>query len=147
MYNNYNLRNDYYNYKNNNYNQPTYTENANPNNLYDPYQGFIRGNMFKNLYNTYKLNNPVNIMPANDKEQLLLMLDAICFAKADLSLYLTIYPEDKDMLELFNQYRIQENSLRDQYEKMYGSLTLNSEALNKYPWEFNNGPWPWENRR
>ena len=86
-------------------------------------------------------------MPANDKEQLLLMLDAICFAKTDLSLYLTIYPEDKDMLELFNQYRMQENSLRDQYEKMYGSLTLNSEALNKYPWEFNNGPWPWENRR
>ena len=61
MYNDYNLRNDYYNYLKNNYNQPTFTENGNPNKLYDPYQGFIRGNMFKNLYNDYKLKNPVEI--------------------------------------------------------------------------------------
>lgn len=31
---------DYYNYKNNNYNQPTYEQNSN--NIIDPYQGFIR---------------------------------------------------------------------------------------------------------
>ena len=46
MYNNHDLRSEYYNYVNNNYNQPTFTENANPSKLYDPYQGFIRGNMF-----------------------------------------------------------------------------------------------------
>ena len=46
-------RMDKYNYVNNNYNQPMWTENANSSKLYDPYQGFIRGNMFPNLYNSY----------------------------------------------------------------------------------------------
>ena len=39
---------DYYNYLNNNYNQPNY--NQNNVSLYEPYEGFIRGNMFKDLY-------------------------------------------------------------------------------------------------
>ena len=52
-----NLRLDKYNYVNNNYNQPLYTENVSSINLYDPYQGFIRGNMFPNLYNGYTDKN------------------------------------------------------------------------------------------
>ena len=86
MYNNHDLRSEYYNYVNNNYNQPTFTENANPSKLYDPYQGFIRGNMFKSLYNDYKLKNPVELQAMTDKEQLLLMLDALGFAMVDISL-------------------------------------------------------------
>lgn len=143
MYNNYNLS-DYYNYNNNNYNQPSFTENANPNKLYEPYEGFIRGNMFKNLYNSYKLNNPTQLQVMTDKEQLLLMIDALGFACNDISLYLIIYPEDRDMLQLFNQYKEQEKTVCNRYEELYGPLTLDSNALNKYPWSWNNGPWPWE---
>lgn len=143
MYNDYNLRNDYYNYVNNNYNQPTFTENANPNKLYDPYQGFIRGNMFKSLYNDYKLKNPVEIEAVTDKEQLLLMIDALSFAMTDIALYLTIYPNDKDMLELRNQYNKQEMAVRQQYENMYGPLTTSSDVLSK-GWTWNSSPWPWE---
>ena len=58
MYN-YNNINDYYNYKNNNYNKPIYTEDANSKKLYDPYNGFIKGNMFPNLYNSYKMEKPI----------------------------------------------------------------------------------------
>lgn len=36
MYN-YDLRQDYYSYNNNNYNKPLYTEDANPNSVYDPW--------------------------------------------------------------------------------------------------------------
>lgn len=143
MYNNHDLRSEYYNYVNNNYNQPTFTENANPSKLYDPYQGFIRGNMFKSLYNDYKLKNPVELQAMTDKEQLLLMLDALSFAMVDISLYLTIYPNDKDMTELYNQYRQQEKAICNQYENMYGSLTTDSEVLSK-GWTWNSSPWPWE---
>ena len=143
MYNNHDLRSEYYNYVNNNYNQPTFTENANPSKLYDPYQGFIRGNMFKSLYNDYKLKNPVELQAMTDKEQLLLMLDALGFAMVDISLYLTIYPNDRDMTELYNQYRQQEKAVCDQYEKMYGPLTTDSEVLSK-GWTWNSSPWPWE---
>ena len=144
MYNQYNLRNDYYNYANNNYNQPNFTEDASPKDLYEPYQGFIRGNMFKNLYNSYKLTNPVDIKAVTDKDKLQMMLDAISFAHLDISLYLTIYPEDRDMVELANQYRIQGETITKQYERLYGPLTTSSEATNSFPWNFNNGPWPWE---
>ena len=143
MYNNHDLRSEYYNYVNNNYNQPTFTENANPSKLYDPYQGFIRGNMFKSLYNDYKLKNPVELQAMTDKEQLLLMLDALSFAMVDISLYLTIYPNDKDMTELYNQYRQQEKAICNQYENMYGPLTTDSEVLSK-GWTWNSSPWPWE---
>ena len=143
MYNNHDLRSEYYNYVNNNYNQPTFTENANPSKLYDPYQGFIRGNMFKSLYNDYKLKNPVELQAMTDKEQLLLMLDALGFAMVDISLYLTIYPNDRDMTELYNQYRQQEKAVCDQYEKMYGPLTTDCEVLSK-GWTWNSSPWPWE---
>ena len=143
MYNNHDLRSEYYNYVNNNYNQPTFTENANPSKLYDPYQGFIRGNMFKSLYNDYKLKNTVELQAMTDKEQLLLMLDALGFAMVDISLYLTIYPNDRDMTELYNQYRQQEKAVCDQYEKMYGPLTTDSEVLSK-GWTWNSSPWPWE---
>ena len=143
MYNNHDLRSEYYNYVNNNYNQPTFTENANPSKLYDPYQGFIRGNMFKSLYNDYKLKNPVELQAMTDIEQLLLMLDALSFAMVDISLYLTIYPNDKDMTELYNQYRQQEKAICNQYENMYGPLTTDSEVLSK-GWTWNSSPWPWE---
>lgn len=143
MYNNYNLRNDYYNYTSNNYNQPTFTENANPSKLYEVYQGFIRGNMFKNLYNDYKIKNPIQIQVTTDKEQLLLMIDALSFAMTDIGLYLTIYPDDNDMLALFNQYNMQEKALTEQYENMFGPLTINSDDLNK-GWTWNSSPWPWE---
>lgn len=144
MYN-YNLRNDYYNYNNNNYNQPTYTEDANPNKLYDPYQGFIRGNMFKNLYNDYKLKNPIDFNTLSEQEQMLIMIDSLGFAASDISLYLTLYSNDRDMIELFNQYRNQLKAISREYEEMYGPLTLSSDALNRYPWSYNNEPWPWEN--
>ena len=45
---------DYYNYINNNYNQPLYTEDVSPKELYDPYEGFIKGNAFRNQYIPYK---------------------------------------------------------------------------------------------
>lgn len=143
--NNSNMRNDYYNYKNNNYNQPLYTEDADASKLYDPYQGFIRGNMYPNLYNGYKIN-PADITPANDQAQLLTYLDALCFAMIDINLYLDIYPNDKDMITLFNQYRTEANKLKEEYQNKYGPILTDSNANNRYPFSWINSPWPWENK-
>lgn len=142
MYNNYNLKDEYY--SNFNYNKPLYEEDANPNKLFDLYEGFIRGNMFKNLYDEYKIK-PVDINAISDKEQLLLMIDSLCFAMTDISLYLINYPDDRDMLNLYNQYRKQEKAISEKYESLYGPLSLNSNSLEKYPWSWNKSPWPWEN--
>lgn len=146
MYNYQNRSLDYYNYNNNNYNQPLYKKDANPASLYDPYQGFIRGNMFPNLYNGYKLSQPLDLNPKTEKEQLLYYLDAITFAMIDINLYLDNYPDDKDMIILFNQYRIEADKLCQEYEKKYGPLMTDSSATNNYPWIWDNKPWPWEKK-
>ena len=135
---------DYYNYTNNNYNKPNYSEDANASKLYDPYQGFIRGNMFPNLYNGYKISNPINIEPKSEEEEMLIYLDYLAFAAHDINLYLDLYPKDKDMLEAFSMYRIEADKVRKQYEKKYGPLEVNSEANTVYPWAWDNKPWPWE---
>ncbi len=126
-----------------NYEQKNYQKQKD--NLYDPYQGFIRGNMFKDLYDPYKLNNPYNIEPANDQAKMLTSIDALSFAMIDLNLYLDIYPNSKEYIDLFNRYRIEKNNLVKEYENKYGPLTLDSDANNTYPWAWDRMPWPWEN--
>lgn len=145
MYN-YDLRQDYYNYNNNNYNKPLYIEDANPNSVYDPYAGFLKGNMFPNLYNSYKISKPIEIRPTSEREQMLAVLDSLDFATIDINLYLDIYPNDKDMIELFNQYRMEANKLREEFESSFGPLLTSSNASMAYPWAWDNKPWPWENK-
>lgn len=113
--------------------------------LYDPYEGFIRGNMYKNLYDPYKINSPYEIKPMNEQAEMLTYIDALCFACIDLSLYLDIFPNNKDAINLFNKYNSQKKNLMDNYQEKFGPLTLDSDALNAYPWAWNERPWPWDN--
>ena len=107
---------DYYNYENNNYNKPLYEKDYNKKNIYNPYDGFIRGNLFPDLYNSYKISNPYNIEPMNDQAKLLTEIDSLCFALIDLNLYLDINRNDRDIINLYNQYRQKKLNLLDQYQ-------------------------------
>lgn len=144
--NTYNMTKNYYNYANNNYNQPLYNQNIQDKQIYDPYNGFIRGNMFPELYNSYKLNKPLEITPMNEQAELLTYVDALTFAMIDLNLYLDVYPNDREALELFNQYRMQADEYTKKYESKYGPLELTSNSLNTFPWAWDNAPWPWEKK-
>lgn len=134
---------NYYNYPNYNYqNKPM--NNYNPN-LYTPYEGFIRGNLFANLYDPYKNDKPFQINPMNEQAEMLTNIDSLCFATIDLNLYLDVYPNDNEAIKLFNQYRVKKDELMRIYQEKYGPLELNSDALNNTPWMWDNRPWPWEN--
>lgn len=113
--------------------------------LYDPYNGFIRGNLFKNLYDPYKLKVPYDIKPMNEQAELLTYINALGFSMIDLNLYLDIYPNDRNIIDLFNQYRKEKENLINEYESKYGPITLNSDSLNSYPWSWDDMPWPWDN--
>lgn len=138
--NNYQKALDYYNYTNNNYNQPSFSKDANPSALYDPYQGFIRGNMFPNLYNGYKTDKPYAL-----KEDAFTYMDAFAFAAHDINLYLDVYPDDRDMIMAFSEYTKQAKKLTDEYQSKYGPIFVNSPTNMVYPWAWNMEPWPWEN--
>ena len=149
-YNRLNMPNEFKNSNkitnNMNYNKCTYDQkNININDIFDPYTGFIRGNMFPDLYNQYKINKPYEIEPMNEQAQMLTTIDALCFSAHDLNLYLDTHPNDRDMIQLFNQYRMQSEQIINEYENRFGPLTISSNALNRYPWTWDNMPWPWEN--
>lgn len=125
------------------FNMCDYVQKANPNEVFDVYGGFIRGNMFPDLYNTYKVSKPFDVEPLNEQAELLTYLDAYGFAAHDLNLYLDNNPNDRDMIELFNSYTKEADRIQKEYEKKYGPLFVN--ASNTYPWAWNDSPWPWEN--
>lgn len=111
------------------------------NELYNPYDGFIRGNLFEDLYSPYKVK-PYDIKPSNDQANLLTYIDSLSFACHDLNLYLDIFSGDKNIIDLYNQYSEEAKKLLDTYEKSYGPLMVSN--LESYPWSWNKSPWPWE---
>lgn len=130
-----------------NFNKCDYDQqNTNPDKLYDPYQGFIRGNMFPDLYNTYKVKKPYEVEPMNDQAKLLTYVDALQFASHDLNLFLDTHPKNTEMIHLFNHYREEAEKAVQEYERKYGPLYVTSDSLNTTPWAWNELPWPWEYR-
>ena len=67
-------------------NKYNYQANMLPNKeIYTPYEGFIRGNMFQNIYKPYKLDRPYQIEPMNEQAERLTNIDALCVALIDLN--------------------------------------------------------------
>lgn len=127
-----------------NFNANNNDNSMNNNNLSGLYTGFIRGNMFPNLYSQYKNFQPAMINPKNEKEQYLLDLNQVQFAMHDIHLYLDNFPNDTSMINEFNRNREMYNEILNDYENKFGPIVINSENLDGSPWRWNNEPWPWE---
>lgn len=116
-------------------------------NLFNPTDGFDKGNMFTNLYEQYKNYMPKSPVVKNEQEKLLYDLQAVCFAAHDLNLYLDVHPEDQSMFMLFQDYQKKAKELTMEYEKKYGPLTVGSNQMNSNTFDWENSPWPWEGYR
>lgn len=111
--------------------------------LAGPYDGFIKGNLFNNLYNQYKSYRPTRLSPNNEQAELLLNVDQTTFAAHELKLYLDIYPNDTNMINLYNEYQKIASEQIKAYERKYGPLLADSpSANNSFSWEAYS--WPWE---
>lgn len=110
----------------------------------DPMQGWMRGNLFANLYDPYKNYKPRGLNPKNEREALLYQVMQYKFALIELNLYLDTNPNDTEALNLYNKYLKVEKQMCDKYESMYGPLTVDSDSLGKNTWNWKNSPWPWE---
>lgn len=110
----------------------------------EPYEGLIRGNLFESLYDPYKNYKPQELSADNEREALLYQIMQYKFALIELNLYLDTNPNDTNAIELYNKYLNMEKQSCNQYESMYGPLTLDSNYLNKDTWTWKNSPWPWE---
>lgn len=117
--------------------------NSTNQNLADAYEGFLRGNLFNNLYEQYQNYRPARLVPNNEQAELLLNVNQLNFATHELNLYLDVYPDDVNMIRLFNQYQEIASEAVKKYESKYGPLTVNSLSdPNIFSWEAYS--WPWE---
>lgn len=111
------------------------------------YIGFIRGNYFDNLYDQYKNYIPKNIDSKNEKEYLLYMVMAYGNAMHDLTLYLDVYPDSSDVINLRYQYQKLYKEYLNQYESKFGPLNLESPTLDNAAWLWDSKYWPWEDNK
>ena len=111
-------------------------------NLFDPYEGYLKGNAFKDEYKPYKNYKVAKINISSEKDEMLAKIGEDSFMMHDLNLYLDVNPNDKEALNKFIMYR---NKLNDEiisYERKYGPLGIKSELNNNenFDWVSN---WPW----
>lgn len=111
---------------------------------YDLEEGFLKGNMFRSLYDEYKNYKPQNLKINNEKESMLVKLMMLDFAINDLNLYLDIYPNDKECYQLFTKYSLMYEKVLHEYEKKYQVINLVDDTFGKYTWL--DKPWPWEDK-
>ncbi|MCI8547681.1 MAG: hypothetical protein HFJ38_02190 [Bacilli bacterium] len=112
--------------------------------LYSPQEGYIKGNLFPELYDPYKNYKPLMLRGIDEKSRILLELGEISFASHELNLYLDVHPKDNSMIKLFNNYRRKANQLMNDYENKFGPITIDSEALNVVPFAWEEEAWPFE---
>ena len=114
------------------------------NNLYGPYEGFVKGNLFNYLYDPYKNYTPMRLVPKSEQEEALLNIDQIQFAMHELNLYLDNYPNDINMINKFNEYQKMYAQLLNNYQSKYGPLQVNNPYMTTSPFSWTNDKWPWD---
>lgn len=108
----------------------------------NPVEGFNRGNMFNDLYDPYK-NHYYRVMVKGERDSLLLNIQILSFALTDLNIYLDLYPNDKECIDLFNKYNEELKKYKTAFEKKYGPITADGvKYQNEFIWIKN--PWPWD---
>lgn len=114
------------------------------NNIFDYNIAFMNGNLFKDLYNPYKNYTPEAFQVKNDYQDKMLKVMAYSACAHDINLYLDNYPNDNNMINKYNEYRVLTNQAINNYEKSYGPITLASDSLNYTPWLWEELNFPWE---
>lgn len=114
------------------------------NKLVSVQEGFLKGNLFKDEYKPYKNYTYKKIVPKNKKEEMMLEIMELSFAINDLALYLDLCPEDKTILDKFNELVQKSCKLEMEYVKNYGALeVIDNTSSKKFEWICS--PWPWDN--
>lgn len=129
-------------FENNNYLDLLYNTNNASYNTDNKYEGFYKGNMFPNEYESYKNYTYIKPKVKNEREKLLMDVMASSFAINDYNLYLDLYPNNNEIL---NKYKLETENLKklkDKYEKMYGPLCIDNGKYQDFKWILS--PWPWD---
>ncbi len=109
--------------------------------LYEPTEGFIKGNMFENEYKPYKNYRPCMPKTTCEKTAKLYKIMELEFVINDLNLWLDIHPNDKKVFECLKIAIEKLCILENDYVKEYGPIKITDNIFDKNLWVKN---WPWE---
>ncbi|MBN2984938.1 MULTISPECIES: spore coat protein CotJB [Cohnella] len=71
-------------------------------------------------------------------------LQKVDFALVELSLYLDTHPADMQAIQQFNQLAQRRSQIAHAFELKYGPLMQFGHSFTRYPWQWNDTPWPWQ---
>ena len=106
---------------------------------YDARKGLVRGTLYPGLDLPF-------LGMANQKEKPitpLTELQVLGFAIQELALYLDTHRDDREALQVYQDYQKMYNHCRNEYLKKRGPLNHAQETDAKQ-YEWLNDPWPWE---
>ena len=124
---------------------PNYQDGKNNLNLFNPYEGYLKGNAFKDEYKPYKNYKVAKLNINSEKDEMLVNIGEYSFMMHDINLYLDVHPNDKEALNMFSEYRNKVNDLITKYERKYGPLCVKGIMSNNTPFAWENEKWPWGN--
>lgn len=127
-----------------NNNMPNNNGMMNNTNLFQPQEGYMKGNLFKNLYDPFKNYKPATLNPRGAQEEALINLGQMHFAMHEANLYLDNFPNDMDMINKFNDFRKSYEQLLNDYQSKYGPLEINNPYMTTNPFAWSGKSWPWD---
>jgi len=71
-------------------------------------------------------------------------LQAFDFVLVELNLYLDTHPTDHQALEQYNVIAKHREVLKEKFEQEFGPLQHFGQSCSGYPFQWIEGPWPWQ---
>ena len=106
---------------------------------YEARKGIIRGTLFPGLDLPFMGLVNQNELPVTPKTE----LQVLAFAIQELAMYLDTHRDDREALELYQQYQQMYHNCNAKYNESVGPMNHNSPASgSQYRWL--DDPWPWE---
>lgn len=102
---------------------------------YMPSGGYPMGDAMKHYY------QPEAHAPKGMREMLHKIMETE-FYVVELALYLDTHPKDENAIKVFNEAVCRLDELKEAYREKYGPLTHYEKT--GCPYQYVQGPWPWE---
>lgn len=111
--------------------------------LFEPDEAFMLGNLFKDLYMSYKGFSNYCLQPMNQRQKALLDVQINAFVAHEINLYLDMHPNNQRMVELYTEFANKTKEATKTFEEQFGPLEV-ANSTNETPFQWVQGPWPWE---
>lgn len=79
-----------------------------------------------------------------DRDSLLKKLSILDFIAVDLQLFLDTHPDDKEAIAKYNNIIDEADSVRYEFERMYGPLCSFRSMSSETDFKWIDCPWPWQ---